>query len=585
MEESKKEEKSKINYVDRLKYNAPAIITYIIVLIGMIAVLFIPVFNVNGEKQMLCTQIPAALNSVYASLAGGSLFSIKDSGFFASSFAWDVTYTESLSYAINLSALALVLYCVVAVLGVIFIIPVGINANRYNVKKDGEAYAGKRAKTPRVPNNMMRDAESNEEIVVARKKEKGIVTGWIYAIEILALLCVSLFLFDRLYCIGNAEYEGSLKDDCMIFFCLLGGIWLMFAIQSIYYKSFKGSGVIKNVLFLLSVVGMAGILLCENLEKGAFGNIVSTLENGLNAKEGVVNETTGATIILDVFAHNSWSDVVYLVAAITSLLVIINFFFDITGLATRTNKSGKIFNLVRFGLELIAVVVLAVLIATKAEEYNLGICTYLIIVVAFFQFAISIARMFVAVDAVEPEADYSDMKKYKKLQKEQQKKEKKDKKEQKEQKKQEETEDKINESIDAESLTDDGNSPEQEGSNLQKASDGTPYPSEIISSDSPIARGGFYEGQKNVTPPPVYSRGYDYNNDMFLNTLTPSERAEFFALFIDKIKGQFYFLPEYIIGGDNKEFFQNFFIYLGRFMGVISNGLMNKIYRRLSLLD
>ncbi|MDE7296406.1 MAG: hypothetical protein K2N84_03995 [Clostridia bacterium] len=72
--------------------------------------------------------------------------------------------------------------------------------------------------------------------------------------------------------------------------------------------------------------------------------------------------------------------------------------------------------------------------------------------------------------------------------------------------------------------------------------------------------------------------GSQYTYDPFINTLTPMEKNEFGDVFIANLYGIHSYLPTYIIGGDNTEFFQTIFIHLGRFRGNISRELMEKIY-------
>lgn len=72
--------------------------------------------------------------------------------------------------------------------------------------------------------------------------------------------------------------------------------------------------------------------------------------------------------------------------------------------------------------------------------------------------------------------------------------------------------------------------------------------------------------------------GSQYTYDPFINTLTPAEKNEFGDIFIANIYGIRSNLPTYVIGGDNKEFFQTVFIYLGRFRSFITPELMEKMY-------
>ena len=78
---------------------------------------------------------------------------------------------------------------------------------------------------------------------------------------------------------------------------------------------------------------------------------------------------------------------------------------------------------------------------------------------------------------------------------------------------------------------------------------------------------------------------YHGPTDSFIARLTDSEKIEFAKLFLEKINGPYANIPDYVIGGDNKEFFSSLFIYLGKFRPLISDGLMNKIYEELNLLN
>ncbi len=67
--------------------------------------------------------------------------------------------------------------------------------------------------------------------------------------------------------------------------------------------------------------------------------------------------------------------------------------------------------------------------------------------------------------------------------------------------------------------------------------------------------------------------GYVRGADAFLDGLSPSERAEFYRIFINSSRCGL----NYKIGGNNAEFFSGVFIYLGGVRFVVSDGLMRKI--------
>ncbi len=76
---------------------------------------------------------------------------------------------------------------------------------------------------------------------------------------------------------------------------------------------------------------------------------------------------------------------------------------------------------------------------------------------------------------------------------------------------------------------------------------------------------------------------YQGPTDEFLRKLTNDEKIEFAMIFIEKSKGEIGRVPEYAIGGDNRKFFSSVFIYLGRIRGIISDGLLNKMYKEINM--
>ena len=83
--------------------------------------------------------------------------------------------------------------------------------------------------------------------------------------------------------------------------------------------------------------------------------------------------------------------------------------------------------------------------------------------------------------------------------------------------------------------------------------------------------------------PHVNTAGYDFYNsksfDPFIATLSVEERNQFTELFILRFQGTMPELPEYQVGGDNKEFFRKIFIYLGQYRDKIPSALLGKMYQ------
>lgn len=87
-----------------------------------------------------------------------------------------------------------------------------------------------------------------------------------------------------------------------------------------------------------------------------------------------------------------------------------------------------------------------------------------------------------------------------------------------------------------------------------------------------------------VAPPaPVQTAGYDFYNcksfDPFIAVLSNEERNQFTELFILKYKGVMPEIPDYVVGGENTEFFRKLFIYLGQYRDRIPDSLLAKIYQ------
>ncbi len=80
----------------------------------------------------------------------------------------------------------------------------------------------------------------------------------------------------------------------------------------------------------------------------------------------------------------------------------------------------------------------------------------------------------------------------------------------------------------------------------------------------------------------VNTAGYDFYNsksfDPFIASLDMQERNEFTELFILKYKGVMPEIPDYEVGGDNREFFRKIFIYLGQYREKIPSSLLGKMY-------
>lgn len=72
----------------------------------------------------------------------------------------------------------------------------------------------------------------------------------------------------------------------------------------------------------------------------------------------------------------------------------------------------------------------------------------------------------------------------------------------------------------------------------------------------------------------------DYSGkfDAFIGTLEKAEREEFIEVYVLRTKGDMPEIPAYVVGGNNKAFFNKVFIYLGQYREKVSSELLGKIY-------
>ncbi|MBQ2769303.1 MAG: hypothetical protein IJF44_04965 [Clostridia bacterium] len=72
----------------------------------------------------------------------------------------------------------------------------------------------------------------------------------------------------------------------------------------------------------------------------------------------------------------------------------------------------------------------------------------------------------------------------------------------------------------------------------------------------------------------AHADGYD----PFIALLNDQDRTDFTDIYILRCKGAMPEIPEYKVGGDNKEFFNKVFICLGQYREKIPDGLLAKMY-------
>ena len=330
------------------------LVTYLIALVCLLLGLFLPLF---GGKEILALQLPQALNS----LAGKDV--IKTDKVFT--LAYPVMFFGK-GKAFDLMALDALLYAVVTLLGLLALIPVGIS-----VKKNKSACA------------LM-----------------GIV-------EIAAVLVISLYLMVAL------QFHPIIKISYNMVIAL-GGCALMLILLSFMTRG--KSGLAKVVLFLLSAValltlfnftvlvpklGESLVKLADKLKLSPFSagfvsgiDYVKILFEGQHVPgiDGMTNTFTYFDILKTTPGTTGKAAIV--LSTIVGLIVIVNFFIDVISLRTNGKRAGYLFNLVRYGLELAAVI--CFLITVAVGKYTIGIMLIVLLIVVLVQILISILRFLLA---------------------------------------------------------------------------------------------------------------------------------------------------------------------------------------------
>jgi membrane protein implicated in regulation of membrane protease activity len=276
-------------------------------------------------------------------------------------------------------------------------------------------------------------------------------------------------------------------------------------------------------------------------------------------------------------------------------LVVINFLIDTIALATnskydkegvvKVNAFTKIFGLVRYGLELLAAIFTLIMILVNGAQ--VGLFLYILLVAVVIQVVIELIRVLKLkslkkkyVESRKMVFDDDELTK-------------------------EHTEEMV---ISAQPIYEESEQPvyaeetpatEEEPEKLEQEDiyeeqgEQTPYEEKDtnIEDAMPYTRQSETVAEpenttENQQPTYVYNVRTVYNGptDKFMDTLTDEEKVEFHQVFIEKSKGNLPRIPDYVIGGDNNDFFPQVFIYLGKFRNILTPSLLAKIYKQLNVI-
>lgn len=396
--------------------------------------------------------------------------------------------------------------------------------------------------------------------VLASKSTSKTANVCAYIIEIAAAVVLFVYTVLEIMLYSMSGYPADFKWDYGVIAIAFGGTLLMLIIQSFGYK--KGSGVMK---FIVAILGAAAVLCLFDFASlvkldthSVFDDkvgisFVGLLVYGISVMHMLLTGGLDVTTA-SLFASDEVTAKIGTIAlACTALIVLVNFALDIMAVGATTKKGTLVVDIIRYAIETaFAILAVVMVFVVKSELGDPGLLLYVVLGIAVIQVIISAVRCAVFKPAAQTENN-------------------------------------------AESFTtyyDDTAIPA-----AAAPAPGQAYaPQQPAAYVQPVYLQPVYQQAPAAAPAPapavqsgevVYTAKEVYHGptDSFIARLTDSEKIEFAKLFLEKINGSYANLPDYVVGGDNKEFFSSIFVYLGKFRSIISDGLMNKIYNELNLLN
>lgn len=582
-------------------------VTYCFAAVCLLLGFFLPLFN--GD-EILALQLPAVLNTLAGSVV------IKTDKVFALAGLSVITFGSE-TFSLDFGALIIALYAIITVLAVLALIPIGICCVKH----------------------------TQADRIIA------------YSIEVAAVIVLSLYVVIALP-------VHSLLPIGYNMVIALGGTVLALAITSVANK--KATGFAKVCLFLFSAIALLTLFdytsiipsLAEpldNLSKTAKLYPSYFTLNGVNL--------SGIELVTLLFATKyplegeASLKAAMLLGTIAGLLIIVNYLIDVISLASDAKRKGLAFNIIRYTVELAAVICL--IITSAIANYGIGLFLVAAGVSGIVRLAVSVVRYLKAAKHGKAEKEaagqttmfarpakapkqkaaeqrYDDIivdvpesevpsvgAQPAQIDAEPVPAENKDEQmafiepaseaaefEEAYEEPVTENPDEVQMEIEGTASKDVYSAPEP----AQPESAPAPEPvrpvyGEPVSEPAQPESAPAYEPVQPVyeaKPEPkqepvktfnpvqrytigpdgelVYTIRYGGPVDEFINKLSNEEKIEFAMTFIERNKGDIGNIPEYVIGGNNKKFFSAVFIYLGRIRGMISDGLLNKMFKELNML-
>lgn len=542
--------------------------TYFIALLCLLAGLFAPLFQFDKTKlpeSMMFRYIPSMFNGIFGKeiIPLGSYF---------------LPFMPEYSGRFNFTALIGLLYAVICVIAILMLIPILLGS-----------------------------------------KKKNTSARCALGVEVLAMLVTLTYIACATYTIVGTGVLGWTDYNFLLAF---GGTLLMAIIQTVSSKG--GIGVSKVIALILTVIGVIALLditlfipkladplakLSETLKAGnkasflGFSSTGST-EGGEVTASATMIGLVGIQMLIDfkgtINSFKALSQegtngvlqiVIYVLVILVAIFTVLNLVSDVIGLSTGKkfkkdrspckNGASNTFALVRYILTIVFAA--AIIIMTFAiKNLNMHTGVYLWLLVAVLLISLLNAAVRTAVDNAR----------YKKGN--------------------------VAPAEDAQQkmvLDDPAFKQQKEVDHLpayeEPVQEETPevQPQTLVAEPEYVEPDYMPEGYAAETtePLPVYEEPapvveplsapleepsepvptvyiYGGATDEFMDSLTDNEKVEFVELFIKKAKGKVNGVPDYVIDGDNSDFFPAVFVHINRYRNIVSDALMTKMYKQLGKL-
>ncbi len=394
--------------------------------------------------------------------------------------------------------------------------------------------------------------------------------------EVISLVVLSLMLMSDMTVMSFSETARAFFGWNLSTVIAFGGTLAALVVQAFVYKG--KSGLVKFILLVLSSLAVVFAVFPITKIAPAFAELFADFSASTGMSLGIFNNVYGLDYVYGLFTSpqtlfDTGSPIIMLMEiflAAAALLAIANYLLDLAGLGKNTKRFMRTANLIRYSLELIFLIALA--ITAAVNKSNIGLMLYVFIFCAAVALIINIGRCIACRKKVEEELITAPA---------------------------------IAASQPAEPEPEPELEPEPEPEpykykaperpapkpqpapkpasyNSQSQPSSAPQSATVTTTTTTDENGTVYE-TKNI----VYNVNTIYNGptDNFIKKLTNDEKVEFARVFLERRAGNLSAIPDYIIGDDNSKFFSAIFIYFARVRDIVSDGLMNKLYEEVHLMN